>query len=532
MNKWLQTALLGFLSLGLTLFAYGFPVKLKPKPKVVPVNLGMFEGQTDVGPVHPAGTTQFDGGPKTYTLTGAGENMWMTKDAFHFVWKKVSGDVSLTADVRFPNPGGNAHRKAVLVIRQSLDADAVYADAALHGSGLTALQFRPETGATTGDTELNFSSIADAPTRLRIEKRGDLITMYMSMKGEPLHPAGATTRLHLEGSFYVGLGICSHDPNVVEKAIFSNVDFHTIAEASDTSAKADLYSTLQTISIDTENRRATAIYTTKGHFEAPNWTHDGNALVFDQDGHIMTVAADGKLPATPHAVDIGLAIKCNGSHGLSPDGKFLAISCNMPDAPGSRVYVLPSSGGTPHVLTANPSSYFHSWSPDGKTIAFTRPHTGGGDIYNIPVEGGDEMALTATVGISDDPDYSPDGQYIYFNSDRGGGSMQIWRMHADGSQPEQVTSDEMNNWTPHISPDGKWMVFLSYDKSVTGHPANKEISLRLMSLADKKITKLVGLLGGSGTINVPSWAPDSHQLAFVSYELVAPDSADATQHPK
>jgi len=110
--------------------------------------------------------------------------------------------------------------------------------------------------------------------------------------------------------------------------------------------------------------------------------------------------------------------------------------------------------------------------------------------------------------------------------------MQIWRMHADGSQPEQVTSDEMNNWTPHVSPDGKWMVFLSYDKSVTGHPANKEISLRLMSLADKKITRLVALLGGSGTINVPSWSPDSHQLAFVSYELVTPDAADAQQHPK
>jgi TolB protein len=512
------------LSVVLTCSAHGFPVKLKPKskPKEVKVNLGIFEGQTDVGPVHPAGTTKFDGGPKTYTLTGAGDYMWMTKDAFHFLWKKASGDVSLSADIRFPNPGGNAHRKAVLLIRQSLDADAVYADAALHGSGLTALQFRPEAGASTGDTELNFNSIADAPARLRIEKRGDLITMFISMKGEPLHPAGATTRLHLDGSFYVGLGVCSHDPNVVETALFSNVDFHTLAEASAStpSGKVDLYSTLQTISIDAENRRATAIYTTQGHFEAPNWTRDGSSLIFDQDGRIMTVAADGKLPAAVHPIDIGLATKCNGSHGLSPDGKFLAISCNMPDAAGSRVYVLPSGGGVPHVVTANPSSYFHSWSPDGKTIAFTRPHTGGGDIYSIPVEGGEEMALTATVGVSDDPDYSPDGQYIYFNSDRGGGTMQIWRMHADGGQPEQVTSDEMNNWTPHVSPDGKWMVFLSYDKSVTGHPANQQISLRLMSMADKKITRLVDLLGGSGTINVPSWAPDSHHLAFVSYELV------------
>jgi TolB protein len=522
-NKWLHSALVALLSLGLALPAHGgikVPFKPKPKQKEVKVNLGMFEGQSDVGNVHPAGTTQFDGGPKTYTLTGAGDNMWLGKDSFHFLWKKVSGDVSLTADISFPSPGGNAHRKAAVLIRQSLDADSLYADAALHGSGLTALQFRPETGVTTQDKELNFASITDAPNRLRIEKRGDLITMYMSAHGEPLHPSGASIRLHLEGSFYVGLGVCSHDPNVVEKAVFGNVDFHTLAEGAPPPAKTDLYSTLETISIDAESRRATLIETVKGHFEAPNWSRDGNTLLFDQDGRIMTVSSDGKLPATPHALDIGLATKCNGSHGLSPDGKLLAISCNMPDAPGSRVYVLPSNGGTPHIVTANPSSYFHSWSPDGKTIAFTRPHQGGGDIYSIPVEGGDEMALTATVGISDDPDYSPDGQYIYFNSDRGGGSMQIWRMHADGSGPEQVTSDEMNNWTPHISPDGKWMVFLSYDKGVTGHPANKEIALRLMSLADKKITTLATLLGGSGTMNVPSWAPDSHSLAFVSYELV------------
>jgi Tol biopolymer transport system component len=234
----------------------------------------------------------------------------------------------------------------------------------------------------------------------------------------------------------------------------------------------------------------------------------------------MTVSVDG---GTPQPINIGSATGCNGSHGLSPDGKWLAISCNTPGAPGSRVYIVPSSGGDPRMVTQNPSSYFHSWSPDGKTIAFARPHPGGGDFWSISVDGGAETRLTTSTGISDDPDYSPDGQYIYFNSDRGGGSMQIWRMHADGSQPEQITFDERNNWTPHVSPDGKWMVFLSYDKTVTGHPANKDISLRLMSLSDRKIANLLDLLGGSGTINVPSWAPDSQHLAYVSYELVDVD---------
>jgi hypothetical protein len=504
------------------------PFKPKPKPKAPPkVDLGIFEGQNDIGDVHPAGTAVFDKAAKSYTLTSAGDNMWKTKDSFHFVWKKMAGDLSLAADLQFPNPGGNAHRKVALLVRQSLDADAVYADAALHGSGLTALQFRPSSGAFTEDTELNYSTIAEAPTRLRLEKRGDRITLYIGMKTGPMHPSGASVRLHLEGEFYVGIGLCSHDPNVVEKAVFNNIDLHPLAEASGTAEKATLYSTLETINVDPENRRATIIYTKQGQFEAPNWSRDGSSLVFDEAGQIMSTGSDGKLPAKVQAIDIGLASKCNGSHGFSPDGHLLAISCNMPDAPGSRIYTVPAAGGAPHVVTANPSSYFHSWSPDGKTIAFARPHPGGGDIWSIPAAGGEEASLTSTVGISDDPDYSPDGQYIYFNSDRGGGSMQIWRMHADGSGAEQITSDERNNWTPHPSPDGKWIVYLSYDKDTKGHPANKEISLRLMSMADKKIITLVNLLGGSGTINVPSWSPDSRSLAFVSYAL----EPDATTSP-
>ena len=521
MNRLLDRTLLLTIALGVLLPAASASIPFKPKPKAPPkVDLGIFEGQNDIGDVHPAGTTQFDKNAKTYTLTAAGDNMWKTHDSFHYVWKKMAGDISLSADLAFPSPGANAHRKIALIFRQSLDADAVYADAALHGSGLTALQFRPTPGATTADTELNFATIAEAPNRLRLEKHGDLITLYTSTKDGPFQPSGASVRLHLEGTYYVGIGICSHDPNVVEKAVFSNIDLHPLTESSTPVAadKLTLYSTLETIQLDPENPRATVIYTKPGRFEAPNWSRDGSTLIFDEAGQIMSIPSAGNLPAKPLAVNIGLATKCNGSHGFSPDGHQLAITCEMPDAPGAHIYILPATGGAPHAVS-NVSSYFHSWSPDGKTIAFARPHPGGGDIFHIPAEGGEEAALTSTVGISDDPDYSPDGQYIYFNSDRAPGSMQIWRMHADGSQPEQLTTDERNNWTPHPSPDGKWIVYLSYDKDTKGHPVNKEISLFLMSLSDRKITKLVDLLGGSGTINVPSWSPDSKALAFVSYAL-------------
>jgi uncharacterized protein len=172
-------------------------------------SLGLFEGQSDVGNVTPAGILVYDPLANTYIITAAGANLWSTVDGFHFVWKKVSGDVSLTADIDFPIKTGNPnpHRKALLMFRQSLDADGVYADAAQHGSGLTALQYRLAHGATTQDIELDISS----PKRLRLEKRGDTVTMFLSMGSEPMRQIGSSIKLHFDEPFYVGLGLCSHD---------------------------------------------------------------------------------------------------------------------------------------------------------------------------------------------------------------------------------------------------------------------------------------------------------------------------------
>lgn len=482
--------------------------------------LGIFEGQTDVGSVVPPGTAAYQS--DTYSLAAAGANIWSTTDGFHFVWKKVSGDVALTAEMNFPDNTGNPspHRKAVLMFRQSLDADGVYADAAQHGSGMTALQYRRMRGDTTQDIELNIA----APHRIRLEKRGDTITLFLSMGSEPLHPVGASIKLHFDGSFYAGIGVCSHNKDVTEKATFGHVELAPLTSPS-TPANLVLYSTLQTISIDENARRAIVIDNERAHFEAPNWSRDGKTLIFDREGQVWTVPAEG---GTPTLLNTGATIHCTGSHGLSPDGKLLAITCGMPDRPENRVYIIPSAGGTPRLLTENPNSYFHGWSPDGKTIAFTRPSHGAGNIYSISVDGGPETALTTGTGISDDPDYSLDGKYIYFNSDRTG-SMQIWRMLADGSHPEQVTFDEFQNWTPHPSPDGKSILVLSYSKDTTGHPANKDIALRILNVADGKLRVLVNIVGGSGTDNTPNWAPDSTRLAFVSYQMLPADATGSSE---
>lgn len=485
---------------------------------------GVFEGQTDVGQVTPPGRAAFDGAHSIYTVEAAGANMWSTTDGFHFVWKKTSGDVSLTADMAFPSTAGtpDPHRKAVLMFRQTLDADGIYADAAQHGSGMTALQYRRERGATTQDIELNIES----PRRIRLEKRGDTITVFLSNHGEALHQVGASIKMHFDGEFYAGIGVCSHNKDVVEKATFSNLMLDALKPDSESSSTI-LHSTLQTIGIEDNFRRAIVVATGQGKMEAPNWSRDGKTLIFNRDGHIWIIPAEGGTAIT---LNTGGATNCTGSHGLSPDGKLLAISCSMPGKPETRVYIVPSSGGEPKLLTENPSSYFHSWSPDGKTIAFARPnHAGGGNIFSIPVEGGTETALTTGAGISDDPDYSADGKWLYFNSDRAGGLMQIWRMHPDGSGAEQVTTDEFNSWTPHPSPDGKSILILSYDKDVKGHPANKDIALRILNVGDGKIRVLVNIVGGSGSDNVPNWAPDGTHFAFVSFQMLPEAQGSSTR---
>jgi hypothetical protein len=474
---------------------------------------GIFEDHGDVGAVLHAGSAQFDAARGAYTIAGSGENIWFTGDAFQFAWKQVSGDVALTAEIAFPEPGGNPHRKAVLMIRQSLDAGSVYADVALHGVGLTSLQFRDAQGGVTHEIQSNLS----APHRLRIEKRGDFVYMFLAAgAGEPLKSSGASIKIPIHGSFYIGIGVCSHDKDVVEKAVFSKVELTVPAPLTGTQV---LWSSLETVPIASTDRRV--VYATAGHFEAPNWTADGASFFFNSEGRILRLPVEG---GTPQTIDTGTATRCNNDHGLSPDQKWMAISDQSQADHLSSIYIVPIGGGAPRRVTVNSPSYWHGWSPDGRTLAFTGQRNGDFDIYSIPAAGGEETRLTTAKGLDDGPEYSPDGKYIYFNSERTG-RMQIWRMLADGSAQEQMTFDEFNNWFPHLSPDGKWMAFLSYEKEVTGHPANQNVQIRLMPLSDRKISVLARLFGGQGTINVPSWSPDSQKVAFVSYQLLPADEA-------
>ena len=196
----------------------------------------------------------------------------------------------------------------------------------------------------------------------------------------------------------------------------------------------------------------------------------------------------------------------------------MAISHHAEEDEGrSAVYTLPLEGGTPVRITPLSPSYLHGWSSDDKYLVYTAERNGAYNIFRIPSEGGEEVQLTDTPALDDGPEYSPDGKSIYFNSARTG-TMQIWRMDPDGGNQTQITDDRYNNWFPHVSPDGKWLVYISFPPEVPAgsHPFYERVYLKVMSVEKMEPKVVAYLYGGQGTINVPSWSPDSRNIAFVS----------------
>jgi hypothetical protein len=447
----------------------------------------------------------YDATADTYSVTGGGANMWFKSDSFHFVWRKIDGDTALSADIAFVGQSKEPHRKAVLMIRQSLDADSAYADAAVHGDGLTSLQFRE----TAGDVTHEIQTTVLAPRRMRLEKNGD--DVYLSLAGAEgvLQPSGCSVRLPFKAPFYVGIGVCAHQPGVLEKVIFSNVQF-----SAPTRDVAAVRSVIETIAIASGDRRR--VYHGDQRVAAPNWSPDGTTLFFNKGGKIFRFSLTKGSAAEPELVDTSFASKCTDNHGLSPDGNTLAIT-DRSKTQQSRIYVLPTAGGLLKEITVRAPSEFHGWSPDGQTLVFSGGREGRSGIFSIPAAGGPEVRLTMAEGRDDGPEYSVDGQWIYFSSDRSG-HPKIWRMRADGSNPGQVTTDEWADRYPHPSPDGKWVAYLSYPASSRNSANDQEVMLRLFSTVTGESKTLAKFYGGDGTLASPSWSPDSLKLAYVRYQ--------------
>lgn len=470
---------------------------------------GIFEGQCDVGHVALKGSAGWDPREQVYTLQGAGTNMWFGHDEFHFVWKKLKGDFIVRTNAAFIGKGVEVHRKLGWMVRSSLDSSATHINAVVHGDGLTSLQFRRTPG---GLTEEKRSALTAAGV-IQLERRGNTYIMSVARAGDTFVTEQLDS-LDLGQEVYVGLFVCSHNPAVLEKAVFHNVRIVVPANPGFVPYRDYIGSTIELLDPFTATSRI--IYQSPVSLQAPNWMRNGKSLIYNSGGLLYQLdTAWGKMPVL---INTGAASHNNNDHVISFDGKQLGISNHSPaDKNVSIVYVLPISGGEPRRITKTGPSYLHSWSPDGQYLLYTAQRNNDFDIYKIPAAGGEEIRLTTAPGLDDGSEYSPDGKYIYFNSARSG-LMQLWRMKPDGSGQEQLTSDGFNNWFPHVSPDGKWVVFISFPKEVSpdDHPFYKQVYLRIMPAGGGPSKVVAYLYGGQGTINTPSWSPDSRQLAFIS----------------
>jgi TolB protein len=381
------------------------------------------------------------------------------------------------------------------------------------------LQWRRSYGALMRDPQDELFADSSMYNVIQLERSGKTFIMRAAHTGRPFDVVGSHEMANLPDEVVAGLFICSHDTGTIEAAKIWNVRIDKpVADKYDPNMGGYLGCRLETMNVADGKRMI--IYEKNDRFEAPNWMPDGKKLLFNMDGSLYKIPVEG---GALEKLNTGSANRNNNDHGISFDGKLLAISHQREGMPGggSTVYVLPIEGGTPKMITENTPSYFHGWAPNNQELVYVAQRNGK-NIYNIyrnNINGDKEVALTDIKPGEhvDGCEYSPDGKFIYYNGNHTG-SMQLWRIKPDGKGREQLTKDKFQNWFPHVSPDGKWIAFISFPPEVApnDHPSYKRVMLRIMPASGGEPKVLAYLYGGQGTINVPSWSPDSKQIAFVS----------------
>jgi TolB protein len=476
-------------------------------------SLGVFDHHQDVGDPKVAGNAVYSLTDQTYTLSGAGVNQPTTLEQFHFAWKKLKGDFIVQATVRFIGAGTNPRRKLGIAVRGSGGGTSRYAAACVHGDTLTSLQYREADGAAAAQLELSSFH----PTDIQLARAGNEFKFSSAVFGE--NYKSVSHQLALGDEVQVGLFISSQEAGVVEQAVFSNVRV-IIPAAPDFKPYTDyLGSHLEVMDVATGRRKI--LHSEPGSIQAPNWTPDDKLIYNSAAGVMYTYdIATGKVAE----LNTGTRRQNNNDHVLSFDGKMLALSNYAGEPRRSVAFILPVGGSDDPKQITSPDAghtYLHGWSPDGKKLVFTGGRHGETgnyrNLWSVDVDTKLETALTPPGTLDDGPEYTPDGKYIYFNSVRTG-TMQIWRMRADGSHPEQVTFDEYNDWFPHISPDGKWIVYIAFptDMDPWSHPFYRQCYVRLMPASGGVPRTIAYLYGGQGSMNTPGWSPDSKRIAFVT----------------
>lgn len=482
-------------------------------------SVGIFDNHQDIGKPIIAGDVTYNKEDQNYILKGSGYNIWFGHDEFHYAYNKLKGDFILTANFKFINKGTDPHRKIGWMVRANESDDAAHITATVHGDGLTTLQWRRMRGAYMRDPQDEIFTKKSATEIIQLERLGKEFIMRVAHVGEPLQEVGRTDGIDIPNDVLAGIFICSHNPNIAEEAEIWNVRIEqTVPDTHNGYKDGILGSKLETLNILNGKRKV--IFEDKGRIEAPNWMPDGSSILFNKDGHIFTIPLEGGEPKLLQTIG---ASRNNNDHVISYDKKLLGISSHRDGMPGggSTVYYLPLTGGTAKMITDSTPSYLHGWTIDNKEVVYTAQRISKSSVFNIykkPINGGAEVQLTfLQKGLADGPECSPDGKYIYYNSTQSG-NMQLWRMKMDGTEQTQLTFDEYNNWFAHVSPDNKWIAFISFPNTVdpADHPFYKRVMLRLMPINGGGPKVIATLFGGQGTINTPSWSPDSKFISFIS----------------
>jgi Tol biopolymer transport system component len=482
---------------------------------------GQFTAHQDIGAVKRAGTLSYDDELQQYRISASGKNIWFADDQMHYAYNQMRGDFIVRAQVAFEGKGVDPHRKIGWDVRSGLGNASAHVFAAVHGDGLTALQFRARDGADMDEYRMQVS----APDVIQLERRGDTYIMSAARFGEPFQVT-SVAHVKLGDKVYVGLAASAHNSDAYETVQVSNVRIIVPASKDFVPYRDYIGSDIEIMDMATHNSRI--VLRSPESLQAPNWTRDGKALIYNANGlmHRFDIATGKTAP-----IKTGVAVNNNNDHVLSWNGRLLGLSSHVRRPDGSNystIYTVPVEGGDKATLitdTDQGHSYLHGFSPDDRTMIFTGQRDPAMranspkvlNLYTIDVASKKEAQLTTTPALDDGAEYSPDGRQIYFNSNRTG-RMQLWRMAADGKNQVQLTFDNFNNWFPHVSPDGKKIVFISFmdDIDPYDHPFYRHVYLREMPVEGGTPRVIAYLYGGQGSLNVPSWSPDGSRIAFVS----------------
>ncbi len=503
-------------------------ISLGMAPSLAQETVGIFMHSEDIGNPKHAGSATFDEKTQEYTVTGSGANVWNNSDEFHYLYNEISGDFILTADFEFAGDLSRAvpHTKVGWMVRQSTYEGSASMNAAKHYDDHSLLQWRPYRGMFMRDPqEERFYPISTNLQTIQLKRTGNIFTMKLAHPGEPLQLV-ASEYMELKPEVLAGVFICSHVADALAQARIWNVrivqpvitEFDFNPKIKNVPNRDVMASRIEILDVANGHRKT--IYESDGRIQSPNWMPDGEGLLLNAEGSLFTIPVAGGTPVELNTGDIK---RSNNNHLISFDGKMVGFTSHRDggDGDGSTVYTMPISGGEPRMVSENAPSYLHGWNPNGKELLIAGKRNGRDtlNLYKVYLKDGGETALTSNPsGIVEGPEYSPDGKFIYYNSNASG-KMQIWRMTADGSSKEQLTFDQYYDWWPHVSPDGNLLAFISYPTDIdpNGHPYNTEVMLRVLKLNAPGGPRVVAhLYGGQGSMNVNTWSPDSKRIAFIS----------------